>query len=60
MNERVKNQIELVWKSRKVNMLSHKSVQMYAFSKGYYQLVSFIAENENAYLRYIFAENLLT
>ena len=60
MSEIIKKQIKAIKDSGKVDMLEYKSVKMYAFSKGYYQLASFIYEDENAYLRYIFSKNLLT
>ena len=60
MSEKLKKQIIAIRDSGEVNMIDYKTVQLIAFNKQYYDLVSFIAEDENAYLRYIFSKNLLT
>lgn len=60
MSEKLKKQIIAIRDSGEVNMIDYKIVQLIAFNKQYYDLVSFIAEDENAYLRYIFSKNLLT
>ena len=60
MSEKLKKQIIAIRDSGEVNMIDYKIVQLIAFNKQYYDLVSFIAEDENAYLRYIFFYILLT
>ena len=48
------NQIKIIDRSGKVDMLDPKEVQLVAFNMRFYELVDYIAQNQNQYLRTLF------
>lgn len=54
MNEKVKEQIVAVRDTGLTNMLDVNRVQRIANDKGFYELVIFIEEHKDKYVRFIF------
>lgn len=48
------NQIKIIDHGGKVDMLDPKEVQLVAFNMRFYELVDYIAQNQNQYLRTLF------
>lgn len=48
------NQIKIIDHNGKVDMLDPKEVQLVAFNMRFYELVDFIAQSQNQYLRTLF------
>ena len=53
MDERIRRQILLVRDSGLTNMFDLNGVQRVAFDEGFYDLVMFIEEHENAYIQFL-------
>ena len=52
--DKIINQIKIIDHSGKVDMLNAKEVQLVAFNMRFYELVDYIAQNQNQYLRTLF------
>ena len=52
--DKIINQIKIIDHSGKVDMLDPKEVQLVAFNMRFYELVDYIAQNQNQYLRTLF------